>query len=528
MDQWRVTTFLRELADRGELVEVGEPTPLGSVASRLESERHAVWFHDVQASALSLAGGLLGSRARVGIALGVPAKDVTRELRRRATALIPPTAADGHAPVHDVVLTGDDIDVTALPIHLQHERDGSTYVSGAIDITLDHPSSRVNVGCRRFMVRGRRELGIDVSAPSDLRAVVRHAARQGASTVPIAIVVGVHPADWIAAALGGPIRDDEKIDELSLLGAVRQASVPTVDGATVPLPVPADAECVIEGLIEVGRSSEQEGPYGEYLGYYGGVKRNPVVHVTAITHRSDAVFVTGTIGGPRPWTTDTANLCALATEQRVWTALAGTVRSVHDVYAPPAAGGLLHARAAIDYAGAGGAKNALLAMLASPANLKQAAVVDADVDIHSDAHVEWAMATRFQASRDLVVIAGMRTVALDPSQVEETSTKVGLDLTAARRSGAAAAVAPPRTLPEEREPDGAHPESGRTAAGAGSATLAAAVEEELSRAPATFQGLMVTCGIDDPRALVRALEPLWASNRLEVDGDGSYRLAIHR
>jgi UbiD family decarboxylase len=90
--------------------------------------------------------------------------------------------------------------------------------------------------------------------------------------------------------------------------------------------VPADAEMILEGYFDERGHVEPEGPYGEFLGYYGALKRNPVFHLTAITRRKDALFQTATIGGKYLARTDTAQLCALRTEVMIWRALEGAVR----------------------------------------------------------------------------------------------------------------------------------------------------------------------------------------------------------
>ncbi len=102
--------------------------------------------------------------------------------------------------------------------------------------------------------------------------------------------------------------------------------------------VPADAEWVLEGHLDERGHVEAEGPYGEFLGYYGAVKHNPVFHLTAVTRRRDALFQTATIGGRNLGRTDTAQLNALRTEVMVWRALETAVREVKAVYATPSSG----------------------------------------------------------------------------------------------------------------------------------------------------------------------------------------------
>src|SRR6185437_694233 len=192
------------------------------------------------------------------------------------------------APVQQVVLTGDQIDVTALPVHLQHGQDGGPYISASVDFAVDAQTGLVNSGLRRLMLRGKRETGVDLNAPSDLRAIYIAAQTRG-ETLPVSFVVGAHPIDHVAATMRVPG------DELELVAKLRDAPLPVVKCVTNDIRVPADAEFVIEGYLDARGYVEDEGPYGEYLGYYGGMKLNPVFHVTAITRRRDAVFQTLTI-----------------------------------------------------------------------------------------------------------------------------------------------------------------------------------------------------------------------------------------
>jgi UbiD family decarboxylase len=111
------------------------------------------------------------------------------------------------------------------------------------------------------------------------------------------------------------------VDELGIVASLRDAPLAVVKSITNDIRVPADAEYVIEGYLDEKGHREAEGPYGEFLGYYGAVKRNPVFHVTAITHRKDALFQTSTIGGKTLGRTDTAQLSALRTEVAIWHAL---------------------------------------------------------------------------------------------------------------------------------------------------------------------------------------------------------------
>src|SRR5262249_21502804 len=154
---------------------------------------------------------------------------------------------------------------------------------------------------------GRRESGVDLNSPSDLRAIYEASAATG-QPVPVAFVVGMHPIDHLSDVMRLPS------DDLALMSSLRDAPLPVVKCVTNDVRVPADAEWVLEGVIDERGHIEAEGPYGEFLGYYGAVKRNPIFHLTAITRRHDALFQTSTIGGKHLSRTDTSQLNGVRTE----------------------------------------------------------------------------------------------------------------------------------------------------------------------------------------------------------------------
>ncbi|NYE22807.1 UbiD family decarboxylase [Pigmentiphaga litoralis] len=501
MERFRLKNFLESLGD-DELDRRTGATPLTEIAAILEGNPRAVWFDAPGGESTSLCGSVVAGRNRIAQAFGTTPDgllpEIMARLRRKGEVVDVPRDA---APVQQVVLTGDDCDLTALPVHLQHGMDGAPYISASIDFVRDPETGWTNVGIRRLMLRGRRVAGVDVVAPSDLRAIyLAHAGR--GERLPIAFAVGSHPIDHVAATMRIPT------DELALIASLRDAPLPVVKCVTNDLRVPADAEFIIEGYLHEHGHSEPEGPYGEFLGYYGGVKRNPLFHVTAITHRRDAVFQTATISGPSMATTDTAQLSALRTEVMVWRALETAVRQVDSVYANPATGGMFNVRVAMRQRVPGEARNAITAVFSSLANVKHVFVVDPDIDIFSDAQMDWALATRFQADRDLVVVTGLRAMPLDPSLAgSHQGAKAGFDLTlpilkpGAKRSMEHRVPAPPVF-------DGARFDS-----------WLAALED----GPKSFGELMSATGTKDGREVVRWLEDIAATRSITRDDEGRYQ-----
>jgi 2,5-furandicarboxylate decarboxylase 1 len=502
IDQFRLRRFLDTLAREGELVFHDDRVELIEVAHLLETTPQAIAFRNIGAKRDQLVGNVMASRRRLALALGVGENELLAELRRRVARPIPPVEISSHqAPVHAVVWKGEDVDLARLPLHLQHTLDGAPYISASLDFSTDHKTGRINVGCRRIMPLGRAIASVDMNAPSDLRAMYMNglAAKQ---RMPVAFAIGSHPADFIGSQMLLPAAD-----EVALIGGVRGSAVPLVRAQTIDQLVPADAEIIFEGYLDAAGYVEAEGPYGEYLGYYGKLKRNPLLRLTAITMREDALFQSVTIGGRNLARTDTAQLTALRTEAAVWAALEGAIREPVSVHASAASGGMFNVRFSLRPRYAGEARNALAAVLACPADVKQAFAVDDDIDIRSDQQMEWALATRFQAERDLLLMTGMRAIPLDPSLAgARLGSKVGFDLT--MPFGA-------KGSPEFSIPDVPHLD-----VTAGHCT----VEEVLATGPKTFFEIMKAIGSCDGREILGAFDDLREQGRLQRLDDGRYAL----
>src|SRR5882672_8587110 len=265
LERFRLRHFVEELRQAGELEARPASTELAGVAEVLEGNAKAVLFERVGKENSQLAGNVMGGRSRLARAFGVaPDKLLAEVLRRLRSAPQIVEVPREAAPAQQVVLTGDKADLTELPVHLQHGMDGGPYISASIDFVVDPSNGWTNVGVRRLMLRGRREAGVDLNSPSDLRALYEAAAKRG-ERLPVAFVVGSHPVDYVAAVMRLPV------DELGLVASLRDAPLPVVKCVSCDIRVPADAEWVLEGYLDERGHVEAEGPYGEFLGYYGTV-----------------------------------------------------------------------------------------------------------------------------------------------------------------------------------------------------------------------------------------------------------------
>jgi 2,5-furandicarboxylate decarboxylase 1 len=187
--------------------------------------------------------------------------------------------------------------------------------------------------------------------------------------------------------------------------------------------VPAEAEIVIEGRILPG-VREPEGPFGEFPQYYGPRANREVMEVLAVTHRKDAIFHTIVGGG-----LDHQLLGAIPKEATLLTHLRRSFPNVLDVHLSP--GGVMryHLFVKLKKTQEGQAKNVIMGAFAGSFDLKHVIVVDDDVDIHNPTEVEWAMATRFQADRDLLIVPESQGSKLDPSNRDGVGAKMGIDAT---------------------------------------------------------------------------------------------------
>ena len=500
LDRFRLRRFVDDMIDEGEVEVVEEPIDLADVAARMEGNKQAVLFRRAGPECAEVIGSMTGGRRRIARAFGVAPEDLLWEVNRRLEAPQEIVEIDtGDAPVHEVILTDEDVDLTKLPVHLQHEFDGGPYISASLDYVVNPDNGWTNTGARRLMLRGKTETGIDLVAPSDLKAIYEKSAAKGDS-LPVAFTVGAHPCDHVAAVMRLPV------DELDLVARMRGAPLPVVKCVTSDIRVPADAEYVIEGYLDGRGYKEPEGPYGEFLGYYGVVKSNPVFHATAITHRKDPMFQTSTISGEHIGLTDTTQLNSIRAEVTVWRALQTAVREPVGINITTSSGGSFNVRVAVRQRVPGEARNAIAAVMGSLANSKHVFVVDPDIDIFDDAQMDWALATRFQADRDLVVESGFRTLPLDPSLGgASVGAKAGFDLTLQIGERALEHTVPKSSVSGEKTHD--------------------SVDAALAGGPLSFGEIMVAVGSRDGREVVRSLDSLRQVGRLVRGDDGHYSLA---
>jgi UbiD family decarboxylase len=349
------------------------------------------------------------------------------------------------------------------------------------------------------MLRSRTTMLSNLTQVSDLKAMFLAAVERGEHLI-VNFAVGAHPLDFLAACVRAPIED-----EFATVAALRGESLPMVRAVSNDQLVPADAELVIEGYFDKAGYTEIEGPYGEFLGYYGPAHVDPVFHVTAITMRKDVLHQTVLHGAVKISRTEHAHQCAILTEARIRQTLRGVGIDPVAVYAVPSASGLLHARVSVRRDPSGQARPVIAKLFEIPF-LKHVTVLDEEVDVFADDEVEWAMANRFRADRDLVTAPGQMAFPMDVTAGQDrTTTKAGFDLTGplAKSGVEALTTHAPRI-------DGAQ--------------RFASVEEALQSRPMHFAELMASLGSKDGREVVLALDALREAGKLSRCKDGEWTL----
>jgi 2,5-furandicarboxylate decarboxylase 1 len=505
-EKFRLRRFVDRLIELGEVEVHDEKVPLTGLSAIIEGTSKAVLFKQAGPERFEIAAKTAGSRSRLAAAFGTSEEGLYdayhRRLAERQRVVEVPSA---EAPVHAVVLTGSDVDLTRLPFHPQHALDGSCYLSSAMDFTVDPATGKRNVGCRRLSLRNRTEAGTNVTAPSDLKRIYQGCVARD-EKLPITFTVGAHPLDFVAATM----RAGD--DELALIAQLRGEPAAVVKSLTNDILVPADAEMTLEGYLDEGGYIEPEGPYGEYMGYYGAIHMDPVFHCTAITMRRDVLHLTLLHGSAFVLDqTDAANITALRTEAEAVRILRATGHEPVAARLDMRSGGANNLRVAMRQRVPGEARAAIAALFGGIRIVKHVFVFDEDIDIRDDGQVAWAIGTRFQADQDMVVLQGMMGMTMDPSlQGRRTGAKAGFDCT--RPLGRLGEI--PLTRCGARTFDGP--------------ARFQSVEAALETGPMFYADIVQGVGSRDGREVATALDALRQEGRLARDRDGRYRLGGSR
>lgn len=391
---------------------------LAALIKKLDGEA-AVLFRNPGGHSVPVVAGICSRREDFAEALGTDAAGLVQRFTQcQANPGTPRLISSAEAPVHEVVHTGE-IDLLRLfPIPTHHEKDAGPYITSGVLIARDPETGWHNLSIHRLQVIGPNRLGALL--------LPRHAWMQFAAAeragrpLEVAIAVGLDPVLLLASQATTPAGVSEYGIAAAMLGDV---PLDLVQGVSTQVQVPAHAEIIIEGRLLPG-VREAEGPFGEFPKYYGPKSPKPVIEVTAVTHRRDPIWQTILAAGM-----EHLLLGAIPKEAHMFEIVRQTVPTVRSVHLTPGGTCRYHAVVQITKTREGEAKNAALAALASGMDVKHVTVVDDDVDIFDPHEVEWAMATRVQADRDLVVIPQALGSKLDPSTDDGVSAKLIIDAT---------------------------------------------------------------------------------------------------
>ena len=409
--------------------EVDPKFGVSGIIHRLEQDGHSpvVIFDNVKGSKIPLVANMHANFERLRLALDMEKGTIAEFVRecssRQAHPIEPVMVASKDAPVHEVVITGADIDVEKLPICTYHEKDAGKFITAGLAVMRDPDTGINNIGIYRHQVHEKDLLGVQLSETADGNVIWKKYERRGQPT-PIAIVIGHHPAFFIGSLAFSKLDDDE----IKIAGAMLQRPVPLVPCKTIPLDVPADAEIVIECEIQP-EIRRLEAPFGEYPGTYGPERMNPVLQIKAITHRRNPLYQNAFVAH-----SDNLLLSGVIRASFIESTVKIACPTVRAVAVPRAGRYRFMCYIAIESMIEGEAKAAAMAAFVADPFLKYAIVVDHDVDVTNDAAVLEAIACRVRADRDIFMIPYAKGSPLDPASYDPAGgshlvTKMGIDAT---------------------------------------------------------------------------------------------------
>lgn len=337
----------------------------------------------------------------------------------KMAGIFPKTVASGRC--QDVVLTGDDVDLSIMPVLTTWPGDAGPFITLPVVVTRDPVSGKRNVGMYRMQVFDKNTTGMHWHRHKGGAAHYNLAEKRG-ERLPVAVAIGPDPACTYAAT--APLPDD--IDEFLFAGFLRQAPVELVQCKTVDLQVPASSQFVLEGYVEPGER-RREGPFGDHTGYYSLADDYPVFHVTALTHRKDAVYP-ATLVGPPPMED-----CYMgkATERLFLPLIKKQLPEIVDLSLPLE--GVFHnfCFVSIDKRYPGQTRKIMYAIwgLGQMMFTKCIVVVDAGVNVQNTSEVLWRLGNNVDPRRDIVIVDGPLDALDHASPTAFYGGKIGIDAT---------------------------------------------------------------------------------------------------
>jgi 2,5-furandicarboxylate decarboxylase 1 len=419
--------FLAHLEDLGQLKRVKDPVSVkydiaAGIRKTSDIEGPALLFENVKDyPGWSVLGGLFATRKLVALGLGVPPEKLLERYITLEDVHIPPEIVPT-GPVKELKWTGDQIDLTKLPIVTHASKDCGPYVTIGVQIGKDPDTGVRNLSIHRMLVLGTNRLSLWAPADHHLGRMILRSEEKNRG-LEVATAIGVDPVIVVASQAKVPYG----IDEFHVAGGLRGSAVKLTKCETIDIEVPAMAEIIIEGVTIPGERVA-DGPYGEYPGCYSEAKQAPVLKVTAITMRQNPIYQTALTGMP---VTENHTLIEYGNGAVVYREIKKIVPEVKAVNLTPGGTFRHHVVVSIKKRAENEGRNVILALLSMGIGLKQVIVVDDDIDPFDPMQVDWAMATRFQADKDAIIIPRIACSTLDPSCPEARVTAgLGIDATA--------------------------------------------------------------------------------------------------
>ena len=410
-----------------DFVRISDPVrrELDITSTVFEFERNGrspvVMFENVEGFDMPVVTNVAGNRRLLAATLGVTPDDLPLAYRERCQNYTEVELV-GDAPWQDVVLEGDDIDLTHLPIPLHFEIDAAPYITAGQIIARDPETGVDTVGFHRLMLKGKDRLGLSLHSRRRMFEFHRRAESRG-DALPATIALGIHPIHYMGSMA---YHYPPSVRKYEIIGALFGEPYRVARCGTAELEVPAGAEIVIEGEI-LSETREPEGPFGEFTGYASYRSTENVFVAKRIQMRSDAIFhsiASGTAG-------DHILVSSISREAEILNALRRNLPNVQAVHVPLCTVGALMAIISMKKTAEGQPKQAIMAALGTEFYVKTVVVVDEDIDVFNLSDVMWAVITRTHADRDITLIHGAMGAILDPTSYPEdhTVTKVGIDAT---------------------------------------------------------------------------------------------------
>ena len=415
-------TFLAELPE-GELLRIDSLDDLDYVKTALvldldARKRHPVVRFDPPAGGVPVVANLFADRNRIARMAGTTRSGFNATWSHALEHQLPAVVVEA-GPCQEVVRCGADVDARELPITRHFEGDAGRYISSGILVCKDPDTGVRNLSFQRLQLKGPDRFGASLHSRGHIWEHLQRCEARGRN-LEVAVVIGCHPAIYLAAAAKVAM----EVDEFAIAGALLKRPVELVRCRTIDVEVPAEAEYVLEGEI-LASTHEDEGPFGEYTGYSTYRSTRNVFVIKAITRRQEPLFLDIVPG----MTNDHLLLGRSAKEAHVFGRLKEMVPNLVALNYPKS-GTHFHAYLSLRKSAEGQARHAMMLLLGLDNYIKLAVAVDADVDVYNDDDVLWAMATRFQADTDMFVVPKVFCNRLDPSSVDGMSAKLAIDATA--------------------------------------------------------------------------------------------------